>query len=204
MKRRSCPMVECGAWPMPAPQSEPAPCPGWTSTASSRAISRSKQRVVQVTGQPARLIGAKQIGATHGSDEQRVAGKDACRSIGFAHEQRNALGRVARRMQHVDCDVPDAQRLAVGRFVKREPERSARTGDDLRAKGRKLAGPGDEIGVDVRFDRVSERQPVSRRYRGVRVDVAPGSMTAAVRVRSQAIRNELCARPSSESLSNMR
>ena len=133
-----------------------------------------EQRVVQVTGQPARLIGAKQIGATDGSDEQRVAGEDASGSIGFAHEQRNVLGRVARRMQHVDCDVPDAQRLAVRRFVKREPERSARTGDDLRAKGRKLAGAGDEIGVDVRFDRVGERQPMSRRYRGVRVDVAPG------------------------------
>ena len=107
-------------------------------------------------------------------------------------------------MQHVDCDVPDAQGLSVGRFVKREPERSPRTGDDLRAKRRELAATGDEIGVDVGFDRASERQPVSRRYRGYASMSRRGSMTAAVCVRSQAIRNELCARPSSESLSNMR
>ena len=77
-------------------------------------------------------------------------------------------------MQDVDRDVPDAQGLAVGRFVEREAERCAGTGDDLRAKGRELAGTGDKIGVGVGFDRVGKRQPVSRRCRGVRVDVAPG------------------------------
>ena len=111
-------MVECGASPMPAPQSEPAPCPGWTSTASSRTINRIEQRVVQVIGQPARLVSAEQIRATNGADEERVAGKDASGSIGFAHEQRDVLGRVAGRMQYVDCDVPDAQRPRRGRFVK--------------------------------------------------------------------------------------
>ena len=82
---------------------------------------------------------------------------------GLAHEQRNVLGRVAGRVQHLDRDVADVQRLAVRRFVKWKLQAGARTGDDARAERRQLAGARDEVGVDVRFDRVGDRQPVSCR-----------------------------------------
>ena len=149
--------------------------PGWTSTASSRASSRTEERVVEVTGKPARLIGAEQIGAADGSDEQRIAGEDASGSIGFAHEQRDVLGRVPGRVQYVDCDVPDAQRSRRASLRETGSGGAAPGPATTRApSGRELACAGDEVGVNVRLDRKRERQPVSRRYRGVRVDVAPG------------------------------
>ena len=75
LTRRSCPIVEDGSLPMPAPQSDPAPCPGCTSIAIVERQDCLKSESKQLFRQLARLLVAEQIRPADAADKQRVAGE---------------------------------------------------------------------------------------------------------------------------------
>ena len=123
----------------------------------------------------------------------------------LSHEDRDVLGRVAGRVQDLERDVAEANHLAVAGLVERELQIGARSGDDAGAACGELARAGDEVGVDVRLDRVGDPETVlPRRGHVARRCRAAGSTTAASRVRAQAMRYAVWARPSSKKRSNMR
>ena len=73
LKRRSKPIVVDAFELIALPQSDPATCPGYTSTPSPSSTSRP-ERVEEPLGALARLDG--EVGPRGVSDEERVAGQD--------------------------------------------------------------------------------------------------------------------------------
>ena len=59
---------------------------------------RAEQGVVELFGQATCLVSAEEIGSADGTHKQRVAGEHARGLVTVAHEQRNVLGCVTRRV----------------------------------------------------------------------------------------------------------
>ncbi len=133
-----------------------------------------EQRAVQVVGKRASLIGTEQVGSSNGADEQQIAGQRAHRLACLADDDRDVLGSVARCVQELEIDVADAQVLLMSRFVMRERQACTRTSDRTSADRGELACARDEVGVNVRLDRVGDREPMLARRRDVDVDVPAG------------------------------
>ena len=91
MKRRSCPIVDDRSSLMPAPQSEPATCPGMT-----RNVVGQLEQPVEAVEEPLGAVACvdREIGAGGGADEQRVPGEER-----VAGEKAAVLRAVARRVQ---------------------------------------------------------------------------------------------------------
>ena len=118
---------------------------------------------------------ARKIGPADGADEQRVAGQHEPwlgPALQVGHEQADALGRVARRVQHLDARVAELDLVPVA-------ERRERTGDVCRfvqavpapvcSRQRSTAGP--VIGVHVRVDDMRDAHALAGREGRVRVHI---------------------------------
>jgi hypothetical protein len=87
-------------------------------------------------------------------------------------ENRHVLGGVPWRVQQPARDVADRQRFAVRRLAKRKLQIGARSGQHGGAEAGELARAGHEIGMDVRLDRIGDRQAVPIGEARIRIDVA--------------------------------
>ena len=134
----------------------------------------SHQRVVELAGEAAGQIVTQQIGTADGADEEGVAGEDARGSPRLGDVDRDVFRCMSRRVDERQRDVPEHQPFAVVRFVVRVAEPRFGTVDDPRAQPAQLACSRDEVGVDVGFDRVDDRQAVTTGRLDVDVDVASG------------------------------
>src|SRR5207237_429330 len=80
---------------------------------------------------------------------------------------------MTRRVQQRQCEIADAQLLLVHWFFVLECETGARTGDDAGADCGELSRARHEVRVNVRFDRVRDREAVLAR--GGQVDAGVSS-----------------------------
>ena len=109
--------------------------------------------------------GSGEVGASHVADEEGVAGQHErrlVRRVGVADQRRQALGRVARRLQEAQRDAADAELVAVvaprGGGARAAALRSE---DHLGARAlRELAVAAHEVGVQVRLDHVADAKAV--------------------------------------------
>ena len=126
----------------------------------------------------------EQVGTADVADEHEVAGDGGNRQVGggaVGDQERQVLGRVAGRVQHVDADVANLQVIAVVQEAafRREgvlPVGIAFVGEIQRAAGlvRELARARHVVGVDVGFGDVRDPQAFVRGGLDVLVDVAVG------------------------------
>ncbi len=100
-----------------------------------------EERGEQLAGEGSHLIFAEQIRPPDRTNEERVAGQDPNRRAGFAHDDRNVLRRVSRRVQEREDDVADAQLLPMRHFLRRKRRVRARADDGDGAAGRQAPGP---------------------------------------------------------------
>ena len=133
-----------------------------------------EERGEQLAGEGSHLIVAEQIRPPDRTNEERVAGQDPNRRGGFAHDDRDVLRRVSRRVQEREDDVADAQLLPMRHFLRRKRRVRSRADNGDGAAGGKLPRPGDEVGVGVGLNRVGELQAPLAGEGRVRVDVPPG------------------------------
>ena len=128
------------------PHSEPATWPGYTSTSSPSAASRSSERE-EVLGALAR--GDREIGPRCIADEERVAGQHEL----VVDDERAVLGPVAGRVQDADLRRTCAHDLAVGQRLVRVlgfGERVDRDGEAVLDGEPAVAR--DVVGVGVRLE----------------------------------------------------
>jgi hypothetical protein len=71
---------------------------------------------------------------------------------------REVLGGVARGGQRSECEPAEVDVLAVGEATHRERMVAGAGHEQLGAEGTELAGPGDEVSVQVRLHRVGNFQ----------------------------------------------
>ena len=119
---------------------------------------------------------AREVGPPHVSDEKRVARQNLLRlgrDFGVDDDERDALGRVARRLQHAEPDTPDAQLVAVTHCAVWETCAGVRADDDLGAGARgQFPVAADEVRVQVRLDDVLDLQSTGGGLRDVLLNVA--------------------------------
>ncbi len=136
-----------------------------------RSVQIARQRVWRDTRR------AQEIGAAHVADEHGVAGEHAVRHgvvRSLAHDDADRLGRVPRRRQHLEGDIPQMQLLPVAETIDREIDVGALAVRDRGARlGCELEVPAEEIGVDVRLDHALDAQAVSVGVVEVDLHVAP-------------------------------
>ena len=150
------------------------------------------QRVVQLARQ---LIGARlraeQVRPADVPDEERVSRQNRLRRfrlLPVGHDDRDGLGRVARRLEELQRHLPHADLVAVLDGNVRELRAGLLAEVDLRARPLgELAVAGDEVGVQVRLDHVPDAQALRLRRLDVDVDVTPGIDDGRLAVRADQI-----------------
>ena len=131
-----------------------------------------EQRVVEVSGQPARLICAEQIRATNGSDEQCIAGEDASWRLGSRTSSEMCSG-VWPGVWSTSIAMSPARSVSPWAASWKGKRRAAPGPATTRAPRPRARGHRTRSRRECAFRSRSDRQAMSRCYRGVRVDVAP-------------------------------
>ena len=113
-------------------------------------------------------VAGRQIGAAGAADQQRVAGEDA-----ILADQAHRVGGVAGRVQHLQAQLAEDDRLAVV-DAHRDPGR--RAGAVHHGHRAELLGEParrrEVVGVGVGVDDEADAQAVARRQREVAIDLA--------------------------------
>ena len=94
-------MVVNGSLPIPAPHSDPAPCPDapHRSSSSSNLLNSESYKI---TGQAPRRLLAEQVWTADRANKQRVAGEKPRRLVGLVYQDRDVLRRVSRGVQELE------------------------------------------------------------------------------------------------------
>ena len=157
LKRRSNPIVVELRELIALPQSEPATCPGNTSTPSGSSSSR-RSEWKRASGARRRLDG--EVGSGRVADEERVAREHEPRLVRTCrvdHGETAVLGPVSRRVDRPD---PDGSHLELGSIRERVVRIvDLRSGVDAHRHvvlEREAAVPGDVIGVRVGLERAHD------------------------------------------------
>jgi hypothetical protein len=132
----------------------------------------AEERFVQLIGEAPGEIVAKEVRAADRAYEERVAGKNARRCLGRAHDEAHVLGSVTRCVHDLDMKVAQVESLAIGCLVMRVMQMRARPGDDRGAQCGELARTGNEVRMDVRLERELDSEPVLAGSGDVDIDVA--------------------------------
>src|SRR6266508_5112403 len=103
-------------------------------------------------------VGAEQVGAGHGADQQRPAGEQRQRSGAVGQQEGQVLGGVAGGGQRPQPQAAQVELVAVAQAAMGEPEPGRGRREDGGAVGGQLAAAGDEVGVQVRLPAVGQPQ----------------------------------------------
>ena len=136
---------------------------------------RVVEQVRELIGTPAERCA--QIGAADVADEQRVAREHGIRAVlvllGVEDENRDRLRRMARRFEHGQPDAPQLHFIAVGHRRERVLGAGLRPEVDRRPDAvAELEVAGDEVGVHVGQEHLSDRAPELVGVGDVLLDVA--------------------------------
>ena len=132
----------------------------------ARGVGQREQARVDAVVERARIAALK-VGAADGADEQRIAGEDA-----RAEDEAERLGRVARRLEHLEHDAADGEAIALAEPHGVARHRAVAMHDRLRSGALGERGAtGHVIGVHVRLDGVYELQPMRGDARQVALDL---------------------------------
>ena len=116
----------------------------------------------------------REVGPSDVADEERIAREDEAR-LGVEDEDRDALGRVARRLEDAQEDPPKADLLSVAHGVVREAGPGLLAEDDRRARLlRELPVTAHEVRVQVGLENPADREALRPRLGQVLVHVAAG------------------------------
>ena len=143
------------------------------------AVVEHEQALGQAPVQVRRRRLPPEVGTADVADEQRVSGQDEP-GLGTAalirHQQRDAVGRVAGRVDHLEADAADAQLVVVLDRQVTEPRLRRGMHADRGARlGRERLVAGDVVRVEVRLDNVGDREALAPREGDVIAHaVAPG------------------------------
>ena len=160
------------------PQSEPAPCAGYTRLCVRQrqqlGVQRIEEHAAKFGGRPAQR--RAQIGPPHVADEQSVSGEHGMRlrvaGVQVVNDDGDRLRRVARRFQHLQAHAPEFENVAIVKRSKRVPRFRRGAQIDRRAHAiAQLQMPGDEIGVEMRQEYVLDLERVLGGKRDVLVGV---------------------------------
>ena len=133
------------------------------------------EAVVEQTRKLLRRVARGKVRAAHVADEKRVPGEHR-EGLGGAvevgHQDADALYRVARCFQYPQHAPAEPDLVAFADSHMRKRGAGPRAHVDLRARSRRqFVVPGNEVGVQVRFDHVSDAQAVLARFFDVKLDV---------------------------------
>ena len=147
------------------------------------------QGLPQRPGQGFGLVESDQVGASQRADQQRAAGEKGDRSTAIGEQPGEVLGGVTRRCDRPEVQPADVELVAVAETAVRPLHPGRLRGEHGRTEGGQLAAAGEEVGVQMRLDRVGDRHPRSfgggqiRRGVSRRVDDQRAAVTEVEQVR---------------------
>ena len=134
------------------------------------------ERVEHRLGVRAGVLGAEEVGPADGADQERAAGEHQHRRVGTAQVRNrvgDVLGRVPRRVEHLEAQPADGDRLAVAHRPVLVAELGARADDVLGAGRRGELPPARHVVVvEMGLDHVADPQAALAGRVDVDVDVA--------------------------------
>ena len=123
------------------------------------------------------MVRPEQVGPPDRADQDRPPAEQQARVVRdgpVGHPVRHVLGRVARRVEHLEAQAPDVEAGPAGQAGVLVAELGTGADDMGRAgQGREVASARDVVVVEVRLDDVADPQAAPGGDREVDVDVAP-------------------------------